>query len=93
MSAFRHLRQGVRGQDRVDVGWELELGRVGLHQADIAPAVGFYPLLGLGEHGVGQIYADDPALRTDHLLDPREVQTGAAGDLDDAGTRAKPECL
>jgi hypothetical protein len=47
----------------------------------------------LGEHCVGQIDADDPAVGTDRLLDQREVQTGAAGDLDDAVTRAKPECL
>ena len=93
ISAFRHLRQGVCGQDRVDLGWEVELGRVGLHEADIAPAVGLDPMLGLGEHRVGQIDADDPAVGTDHLLDQREVQTGAAGDVDHAVTRAKPECL
>ena len=52
-----------------------------------------YPILGLGEHRVGQIDADDPAVGTDHLLDQREVQTGAAGDVDHAVTRAKAECL
>ena len=93
ISAFRHVRQGVCGQDRVDLGWEVEFGRVGLHEADIAPAVGLYPMLGLGEHRVGQIDTDDPAVGTDRLLDQREVQTGAAGDVDHAVTRAKPECL
>src|SRR4029077_4687522 len=52
-----------------------------------------YPMLGLGEHRVGEINADDPAVGTDQLLDQREVQTGAAGDVDYAVTRAKPECL
>jgi hypothetical protein len=93
ISAFGHVRQGVGGHDRVDLGWEVELGSVALYEADIAPAVGLYPLLGLGEHRVGQIDADDPAVATDHLLDQREVQTGAAGDVDHAVTRAKPECL
>jgi hypothetical protein len=90
-AAFRHLRQGVRGQDRVDLTWEVELGSVGLDEADIAPAVQLDPLLGLGEHRVGQIDADNPAAGADHLLDQREVQTGAAGDLDHAVTRAQPE--
>ena len=92
VSAAGHLRQGVGGQDRVDLGREVERGRVGLHEADVAPAVGLDPLLGLGEHRVGQVDADDPALGTDRLLEQREVQTGAAGDVDDAVTRAKPEC-
>ena len=93
VSAFRHVRQGVGGQDRVDLGRELELGRVGLHEADVAPAVALDPMLGLGEHRVGQIDADDPAVGADRLLDQREVQTGAAGDVDDGVARAKPECL
>ena len=50
-------------------------------------------LLGLGEHRVGQIDADDPAVGTDRLLDQREVQTGAAGDVDHGVAGAKPECL
>src|SRR6516164_8879172 len=88
-----HLRQGVRGQDRVDLGWEVEVGRVGLHEADIAPAARLYPILSLGEHRVGQIDTDDPAVGTDHLLNQREVQTCAACDVDHALTRAKAERL
>src|SRR6516164_5912586 len=86
-----HLRQSVRGQDRVDLGWEVEIGRVGLHEADIAPTVRLYPIPGTGEHRVGQIDADNPAIRTDHLLNQREVQTCAARDVDHAVTRAKAE--
>ena len=93
LCALGHLRQGVRGQDRVDLGWEVEVGRVGLHEADIAPAVRLYPILGMGEHRVGQIDADDPAVGTDHLLNQREVQTRAACDVDHAVTRAKAERL
>ena len=91
--ALGHLRQGVRGQDRVDLGGEVKVGRVGLHEADIAPAVRLYPSLGLGEHRVGQIDAEDPAGGTDRLLDQREVQTRATRDVDHAVTRAKAECL
>jgi hypothetical protein len=75
------------------LGWEVELGRVGLHEADIAPAVRLYPIPGTGEHRVGQIDADDPAARTDQLLNQREVQTCAACDVDHAVTRAKTERL
>jgi len=75
------------------LGWEVEVGRVGLHEADIAPAVRLYPILGTGEHRVGQIDADDPAVGTDHLLNQREVQTCAACDVDHAVTRAKAERL
>src|SRR6516164_8136116 len=88
-----HLRQGVCGEDRVDLGWEVEVGRVGLHEADIAPAVRLYPILSLGEHRVGQIDADDPAVGTDRLLNQREVQTCAACDVDHAVTRAKAKGL
>ena len=35
IAAFRHVRQGVGGQDRVDLGREVELGRVCLHEADV----------------------------------------------------------
>jgi hypothetical protein len=91
LCALGHLRQGVRGQDRVDLGWEVEVGRVGLYEADIAPAVRLYPILGAGEHRVGQIYADDPAVRTDHPLEQREVQTCAACHVDHGVTRAKAE--
>src|SRR5689334_25104800 len=93
IAAFGHLREGVCGQDRVDLGWEVELGRVGLHEADIAPAVRLYPILGMGEHRVGQIDAYDPAAGTDHLLNQREVQTRAACDVDHPVTRAKTERL
>src|SRR4029077_8064998 len=48
---------------------------------------------GLGEHRVGQIDADDPAAGTDRLLDQREVQTGAAGDVDHAVSRSQLECV
>src|SRR5262245_26335319 len=91
--ALGHLRHRVRGQDRVHLAWELEVGRVGLHEADIAPAVRRYPVLGLREHRIGEIDADDPAARTDHLLDEREVQTCAARDIDHAVTGAKTERL
>jgi len=47
-----------------------------------------YPPLGLGEHRVGQVDAHDLAVGTDRLLEQREVQTGAAGDVDHAVTRA-----
>ncbi len=57
------------------------------------PAVRLYPILGLGEHRVGQIDADDPAVGTDHLLNQREVQTCAARDVDHGVTRAKAERL
>src|SRR5437764_2797543 len=50
-------------------------------------------MLSLGEHGVCQVNADDPALGTDFLLEQWEVEAGAAGDLDDAGTRAQSERL
>src|SRR5215472_7548478 len=93
LCALGHLRQGVCGQDRVNLGWEVEVGRVGLHEADIAPAVRLDPILGMGEHRVGQIDADDPAVGTDHLLDQWEVQTCAACDVDHAVTPAKTECL
>jgi len=62
-----------------------------LDEADIAPAIRLYPILGTGEHRVGQIDADDPAAGTDHLLKQREVQTCAACDVDHAVTRAKAE--
>jgi len=93
LCALGYLRQGVRGQDRVDPGWEGKGGRVGLHEADIAPAARLYPILGTCEHRVGQIDADDPAIGTDHLLNQREVQACAAGDVDHAVTRAKAERL
>ena len=48
-------------------------------------------MLSLGEHRVGQVNADDPALGTDFPLDQWEVETRAAPDLDHAVTRAKPE--
>src|SRR3954452_6091195 len=91
--AFRHVRQGVGGNDRVDLGWKVELGSVGLYEADIAEVVRLYSMPGLVEHRVGQIDADDPAAGTDRLLDQREVQPGAAGDVDHAVARAEPECL
>jgi hypothetical protein len=59
--------------------------------ADIAPPVRLYPILGTGEHRVGQIDADDPAAGTDQLLDQGEVQTRAACHVDHAVTRAKAE--
>src|SRR6185437_6129530 len=62
-------------------------------EADIAPAVRLDPILSPGEHRVGQIDSDDPARRTDHLLDQREVQTCATCDVDHAVTRAKAQCL
>ena len=92
-SALGHLRQGVGGQDRVDLGREAEVGRVGLHEADVAPAIRLDPVPGAGEHRVGQIDADDPAAGTDRLLDQREVQAGATGDVDDRVTRTEAECL
>ena len=91
LCALGHLRHGVRGQDRVDSGWEVEAGRVGLHEADIAPAVRLYPVLGAGEHRVGQVDADDPAAGTDHLLKQPEVQACAACHVDHGVTRAKAE--
>src|SRR5690242_17645529 len=91
LCALGHLRQGVRGQDRLDSGREVEAGRVGLHEADVAPAVRLDPILGPGEHRVGQIDADDPAAGTDHLLKQREVQAGTTGDVDHGVTRAKAE--
>ena len=93
LGALGHLRQSVRGQDRVDPGGEVEVGRVGLHKADIAPAVRLYPVMGLGEHRVGQIHANDPAARADHLLKQREVQACAACDVDHGVTRVKAERL
>src|SRR6516225_10946045 len=86
-----HLRQGVRGQDRVDLGWEVEIGRVGLHEADIAPAVRLYPIPGTGEHRVGQVDADNPTTGTDNLLKQPEVQTCATCHVDHGVTRAKAE--
>ena len=86
------MGQSVGGQDRVHLGRELERGRVGLREADVAPAVVLDPLLRLGEHRVGQVDADDPSLGTDRLLDQREVLTSAAGDVDHGVARAKPEC-
>src|SRR6185437_12279253 len=62
-------------------------------EADIAPAVRLDPILSPGEHRVGQIDSDDPARRTDHLLDQREVQTCATCDVDHAVTRAKAQCV
>src|SRR5947209_4042454 len=47
----------------------------------------------MGEHRVGQVDPDDPAVGTDRLLDQREVLTYAAGDVDNAVTAAKTECL
>src|ERR1700683_946879 len=91
LCALGHLRQGVRGQDRVDLGREVEVGRVGLYEADIAPAVRLYPILGAGEHRIGQIDADDPAVRTDRPFKQREVQTCAACHVDHRVTRAKAE--
>src|SRR3954468_3002863 len=91
--ALGHLRERVRGQDRVDLGWEVEVSRVGLHEADVAPGVRRYPILGTGEHRIGEIDPDDPAVGTDHLLDQREVQTRATCDVDHAVTRSKAECL
>jgi len=88
-----HLRHGIRGQDRVDPRWEVEASRVGLHEADIAPAVRLYPVLGPGEHGVGQVDAHDPAAGTDYLLKQGEVQACPARDVDHGVTRAKAERL
>src|SRR5947209_3579134 len=34
LCAVGHLRQSVCGQDRVDIGWEVERNRVGLHETD-----------------------------------------------------------
>jgi len=93
LCALRHLGQGVRGHDRVDLGREIEAGCVGLRETDIAPAVRLYPILGLGEHRIGQIDADDPTTGTDRLLQQREVQTCAAGQVDHGVTRAKAERL
>src|SRR3954453_15646583 len=93
LATLRQQRVRVGGEDRVDAGRELELGGVGLHEADIAPAVGLDPTLSLGEHGVCQVNADDPALGTDLLLDQWKVEARAAADLDHAVTRAKPERL
>src|SRR5215831_16488821 len=50
-------------------------------------------MLCTGEHRVGQIDADDPAVGTDRLLNQREVQTCAACDVDHTATRAKAERL
>jgi len=82
ISAVRRERQRIGGEHRVDPGREGELGRVRLDQADVLPAARLRPPLGLGKHHVGQVDADDPALRPDHLLHEREVQAGAAADLD-----------
>src|ERR1700735_742120 len=43
LRALGYLRHGVRGHDRVDLGREVEAGRVGLYEADIAPAVRLDP--------------------------------------------------
>ena len=50
-------------------------------------------MLGMGEHRVGQIDADDPAAGTNRLLKHREVQACAAGDVNHGVTGAKAECL
>ena len=91
LAGLRQQRVRVGGEDRVDPGRELELGRVGLHEADVAPAIALDPTLGLGEHRVGQVDADDPALGTDLPLDQWEVESRATSDLDHAVTRAKPK--
>ena len=93
LCAFGYLCQCVRRENRVDAVWKVELDRVGLHEADIAPAVPLYPISGLVEHRVGQIDTHDPALGADQLLDEREVQAGAACDVDHGVTGAKPKCL
>jgi hypothetical protein len=87
----RPLPSSSRANPCVDLGWEVEAGRVGLHEADVAPAVRLYPILGAGEHRVGQIDADDPAVRPDRPLKQREVQTCAACHVDHGVTRAKAE--
>ena len=87
------MRQRVGGEDRVDVGREDEVGGVGLHKADVGPAVAIDPALGLGQHRVGQIDPDDAAVGTDRAFDQGEVLTGAAGDVDDGVAGAKPECF
>jgi hypothetical protein len=74
LCALGHLGQGVRGQDRVDLGREVEAGCVGLHEADVGPAVRLYPVLGTGEHRIGQIDADDPTTGTDRLLKQRKFR-------------------
>ena len=74
--------------DREDV-----FGRIGLHEGDIVPTVRSYPVPGVGEHGVGQVDADDLTAGTDDFLDDRKVQAGSAGNVDDRGTRAQVERL
>ena len=64
LSAFGHLREGVRRQDRVDLARELEPAaspctRVTLFQPCLDAT------LRLGEHRVGQVDADDAAAGTD----------------------------
>ena len=61
----------------------------GLHEADVAPAVGPDPILGSASIASVGIDADDPAAGTDRRLDQREVQTRAACDVNHAVTRAK----
>src|ERR1700728_806104 len=90
--ALGHLRQGVRRQDRFDPGREAEAAGVGLHEADIAPAVRLYPILGTGEHRVGQVDAYYPAAGTNQVLEQREVQACATCDVDHGVTPAKAEC-
>ena len=93
LSGLGHLRHRIGGQDRVDLGRETVFGRVGLYEADVAPAIRLDPVPGAGEHRVGQIDADDPATGSDRLLDQREVQAGATGDVDDRVTVTKTERL
>src|SRR5581483_7046027 len=56
-------------------------------------AVRLNPILGAGEHRVGQIDADDPAAGADRRLDQRKIQARPAGDVDHAVSRVKAERL
>ncbi len=93
LGALWEQRESERGQDRVDPGREGEPGRVGLHQADIAPAACAYPAPGLGQHRVGQVDAGDPAPGPDRCLEEREVPPGAAADLDHGVPGVQPQRL
>ena len=72
---------------------KFEVSRVGLHEADILVQPFVYPILGLGEHRVGQIDADVRPSGPIASSIEWEVQTCAACDVDHAVTRAKAKCL
>jgi hypothetical protein len=57
------------------------LGRIALHKFNILPAVSGDALPRLVEHRIGQINADDPALRADGFLQQREIEAGATANV------------